>query len=142
MEGRKNMMRSLRDYLMTLCLAVLIFAIVAIFLIQAAEGLMQDVVTKIGEEGTETVEKIPEPTKKPDPEQPPAAEEKVEDVTATFLLLGLDYNKKNADAIFLVGINATKKQATVALIPSNTVVLSPARSIPVFSSTPKFFTYS
>lgn len=115
------MKRSLRDYLMTLCLAVLIFTIVAIFLIQAAEGLMQDVVTKIGSEGTETVEKVPEPTKPADP-QPAPSETTEKDVTATFLLLGLDYKEKNADAIFLVGLNATKKQAAVALIPSNTVV--------------------
>lgn len=117
------MKRSLRDYLMTLCLAVLIFTIVAIFLIQAAEGLMQDVVTKIGSEGTETVEEVPEPTKPAEPQTAPSAGETPEqDITATFLLLGLDYKEKNADAIFLVGLNATKKQAAVALIPSNTVV--------------------
>jgi LCP family protein required for cell wall assembly len=108
---------------MTLCLAVLIFTIVAIFLIQAAEGLMQDVVSKIGSEGTETVEEVPEPTPPVEPETIPSAGEVPEqDATATFLLLGLDYQETNADAIFLVGLNATKKQAAVVLIPSNTVV--------------------
>lgn len=117
------MKRSLRDYLVTLLLGIVIFSVVAVFLIQAAEGLMEDVVIKIGSEG-EAVEEIPVTQEAPLPggetDQQPVTEEK--DVTATFLLIGLDQNKQNADAIFLVGVNATKKQATVALIPSDTAV--------------------
>ncbi len=115
------MKRSLRDYLLTLTLAVVIFAVVAVFLIQAAEGLMEDVVTKIGSEG-ETEETVTQ--EEPKTEEVPVQGENVtpEDVSATFLLLGLDHKKEHVDSIFLVGINATKKQATVALIPSNTSV--------------------
>ncbi len=117
------MKRSLRDYLMTLFLAVLIFSVVGVFLIQAAEGLMEDVVVKIGSEA-ETQEEVPatEEETKTQEVQTQDANTPAPDVTATFLLLGLDEGKRNADAIFLVGLNATKKQATVALIPSNTVV--------------------
>ena len=119
------MKRSVRDYLVTLALAVLVFAIVSIFLIQAAEGLMGDVVHKIGSEGeTETQEE--KETEKPAdlPETTENGEESKteEDQVLTVLVLGLDYNKQHADAIFLVGINATKKQMTAALIPCNTVV--------------------
>ncbi|MBE6712420.1 MAG: LytR family transcriptional regulator [Ruminococcaceae bacterium] len=117
------MKRSLRDYLITLLLAVVIFSAVAVFLIQAAEGLMQDVVVKIGSEHSEETVKKPEeaPNAEPAPEQGEEVEQK--DITATFLLLGLDHSKKNADAIFLVGVNATKNQAAVALIPSDTAVV-------------------
>ncbi|MBQ3074844.1 MAG: LCP family protein, partial [Clostridia bacterium] len=116
------MKRSLRDYLVTLLLAIVIFSVVAVFLIQAAEGLMEDVVIKIGSEADPDAEQVteeaPAPTGEASQEEAPVEE----DVAATFLLLGLDRNKQNADAIFLVGVNATKKQATVALIPSDTAV--------------------
>jgi len=119
------MKRSLRDYLLTLAVAVAIFTVVAVFLIRAAEGLMGDVVNKIGaqEEETNTEESLVPETQ----ESLPAGSGNVqttptEDVTATFLLLGVDHGEKNADAIFLVGINATKKKATVSLIPSDTIV--------------------
>ncbi len=116
------MKRSLRDYLVTLLLGVVIFSVVAVFLIQAAEGLMEDVVIKIGSEADP--EQIPE--QQVTAEEPKGdAQEEVpveKDVAATFLLIGLDHKKQNADAIFLVGVNATKKQATVALIPSDTEV--------------------
>ena len=48
------MKRSLRDYLLTLAVAVAVFTVVALFLIRAAEGLMGDVVTKIGAQEEET----------------------------------------------------------------------------------------
>ncbi len=122
------MKRSLRDYLVTLVLAVLVFAVVSVFLIKAAEGLMSDVVDKIGSEGetqeetvTEEKEPVPENTTgQTPPQQDPAPQE--EDRVLTALILGLDENKQNAETILLVGINATKKQMTLALIPSNTVV--------------------
>lgn len=117
------MKRPLRDYLVTLLLGIVIFSVVAVFLIQAAEGLMEDVVIKIGSEADPDVEQK-ETAEAPKTEdggaEEPVTEEK--DLAATFLLIGLDHNKQNADAIFLVGVNATKKQATVALIPSNTEV--------------------
>ena len=115
------MKRSLRDYLITLLLGIVIFSAVAVFLIQAAEGLMEDVVIKIGSDA-EPEEKVTAelPVTEGGDAQAEAPVEK--DVAATFLLIGLDHNKQNADAIFLVGINATKKQATIALIPSNTEV--------------------
>ncbi|MBR4288822.1 MAG: LCP family protein [Clostridia bacterium] len=119
------MKRSLRDYLLTLAVGAAIFTVVAIFLIRAAEGLMGDVVHKIGaqEEETNTGEILNPVTQ----ESLPAGSGNVqttptEEVTATFLLLGVDHGEKNADAIFLVGINATQKKATVSLIPSDTVV--------------------
>lgn len=114
------MKRSLRDYLMTLCIAVLIFTVVAFFLIQAAEGLMGDVIGKIGSEGeVATQEEI---GVSQTPSGGGSEPEQQKDAVATFLLMGVDQNKRQADAIFLVGINATKKEATVVLIPSNTVV--------------------
>lgn len=124
------MKRSLRDYLVTLVLAVLVFAVVSVFLIQAAEGLMSDVVQKIGSEGeTQTQEEtvtggsnsVPETTTQQTPVQnePPQQEE---DRVLNLLVLGLDQNKQKADVIFLMGINATKRQMTLALIPNNTVV--------------------
>lgn len=118
------MKRSLRDYLLTLAVAVAVFTVVAVFLIRAAEGLMGDVVNKIGaqEEETKTVEIGPTETRESLPAGSESVQPSTEDVTATFLLLGVDYDKKNADAIFLVGINATEKKATVSLIPSDTVV--------------------
>ncbi len=117
------MKRSLRDYLVTLLLGIVIFSVVAVFLIQAAEGLMEDVVIKIGSDSEpEDVTPVTQEDSTPDDggETQPVTEEK--DLAATFLLIGLDHNKQNADAIFLVGVNATKKQATVALIPSDTEV--------------------
>ncbi len=116
------MRRSIRDYLVTLCLGIFIFTVVAFFLIRAAEGLMVDVVDKIGSEGQTQTEEVPE-TQVPD--QPVNSEvlpEAKEDQMVTFLVMGLDLDEKKADSIFLVGINATKKKATVSLIPSNTVV--------------------
>ena len=116
------MKRSLRDYLVTLILGIVVFSVIAVFLIQAAEGLMEDVVTKIGSEADPDAEQV-QTKEDPAPEketQEAVTEEK--DLSATFLLIGLDHKKQNADAIFLVGINATKKQATVALIPSDTEV--------------------
>ncbi len=117
------MKRSLRDYLVTLILGIVIFSVVGVFLIQAAEGLMEDVVIKIGSDAEPDAEQLQtkeEPAPDDGAQQEPVTEEK--DLSSTFLLIGLDYNKQNADAIFLVGINATKKQVTVALIPSDTEV--------------------
>lgn len=117
------MKRSLRDYLVTLILGIVIFSVVSVFLIQAAEGLMEDVVIKIGSDAEPDAEQLQtkeEPAPDDGAQQEPVTEEK--DLSSTFLLIGLDHNKQNADAIFLVGINATKKQATVALIPSDTEV--------------------
>ena len=53
------MKRSFRDYFISLLLAIVVFAVVGVFLIQAAEGLMTDVVTKIGSEDA-PVEKVTE----------------------------------------------------------------------------------
>ena len=121
------MKRSLRDYLLTLCLAVVIFIIVAFFLIRAAEGLMGDVIHKTrGVESAQTSQTEQAVTQEADPASAVPSDSSAptaqKDVCATFLLLGIDNSKQNADAIFLVGINATKKVANVALIPSNTVV--------------------
>ncbi len=117
------MKRSFKDYLLTFCFSLVVFTLAAVFVIHAAEGLMGDVVVKIGSSASSNPveeEKVPTVTNKGEAD----GGEKVtqEDKTVTFLLMGLDYNQKNADAIFLVGINATKGQSAVALIPSNTVV--------------------
>ena len=116
------MKRSFRDYLITLLLAIVVFSVVAVFLIQAGQGLMSDVISKLGSSESTVMDPNSQggnPAEQtPDPENPEVKKDKA----ATFLLIGLDYNNKNADAIFLVGINATKKQATVALIPSDTEI--------------------
>ncbi len=115
------MKRSIRDYFIALLLAIVVFSALGIFLIQAAEGLMTDVISKIGSQDA--------PEQKVTAEDSAANEEGGEvgsekkDKAATFLLIGLDYNRQNADAIFLVGISATKKQATIALIPSDTEIV-------------------
>ncbi len=117
------MKRPLRDYLVTLLLGIVVFSVVAVFLIQAAEGLMEDVVIKIGSDAEPDAEQvITKEDPGPDDSAPQQTVTEEKDLAATFLLVGLDHNKQNADAIFLVGINATKKQATVALIPSDTEV--------------------
>ena len=116
------MKRSWRDFLLTLCLAILIFTVVAFFLIRIAEGLMGDLFTKIGSDyEPETVETVTEEGNSA-PVQGTPAPDANEDVTVTFLLIGADHKKTEADAIFLVGLNATQKKATVTLIPTNTVV--------------------
>lgn len=117
------MKRSLRDYLLTLAVAIVVFTVAAIFLIRAAEGLMGDVVNKIGSQGEENpTEEILTETGESLPVGGGNVQTPEADTVCTFLLLGVDHNKKNADAIFLVGINATEKKATVSLIPSNTIV--------------------
>lgn len=120
------MKRSLRDYLLTLCLAVIIFIIVAFFLIRAAEGLMGDVINKTrtpdGAQTETATEVSPEGEDSAASSETAAVPTEQKDVIATFLLLGIDHSKHNADAIFFVGINATQKTANVALIPSNTAV--------------------
>lgn len=116
------MKRSIRDYLLTLFLAILVFAVVAFFLIRAAETLMGDVVEKIGSEEPVQAEQ----EKEPEPETTPVqtggeTPDPQAEVTLSFLFMLID-EKERADSIFLIGINATKKKATVSLIPSNTVV--------------------
>lgn len=114
------MKRSLKDYLITLVAAVVVFAVVAFFLIGAAESLMGAVVEKVASSSQK--EATPVETAVTQTEETPAGEAKQKDNVVTFLVLGLDKTNKNADAVFLVGINATKNKATVALIPSNTRV--------------------
>lgn len=115
------MKRSLRDYILTLVVAVVIFAVVAFFLVQIAEGLMGDVIHKIGSEGENPVTE--EAGGESAPVVNPGSSSVSTDDAVAFLLLGIDQQKNNADAIFLVGINSTKLQATITLIPSNTQVV-------------------
>lgn len=114
------MKQSLRDFLLTLLISIIVFAVVAFFLIQAAEGLMGDVVGNVRSSGgkgkdlpamNETVET-------------PTATGEGEEVshTASMLFMVLDDQKKTADAIFFIGVNTEKKSATVSLIPANTGV--------------------
>ncbi len=116
------MKRSARDYVLTLTLAVVVFAVVAFFLYQIAQSLMGDVINKIGSEGEN-----PTTQEQNDDGSTPvgggsAASGGSGDRCAVFLLVGTDRKQGNADAIFLVGINETKKQAAVSLIPSDTLV--------------------
>ena len=121
------MKRSLRDFFLTLLISVVIFAVAAFSLIGIAEGLMSDVVDKIDEAGEEGGES-PSTTEgeslpvggTPSQGIDPGASTK--DRCVSFLLVGLDRQHNYADAIFLVGINTTRSQASVALIPSNTLV--------------------
>ena len=89
------MKRSLRDFLLTLALAALIFTIVAFFLIQLAEGLMNDVIDKIGAEGVQETVTAQGETNRPASASP--VPDGTEDKTITFLLLGIDHSKNNAD---------------------------------------------
>lgn len=69
------MKRSVRDYLLTLILALVIFSVVAFFLIRAAESLMGDVMDKIEtqkENQPETLEAA-QTLETPAPAVPPAA---------------------------------------------------------------------
>ena len=99
------MKRSLRDYLLTLVLAIVIFAIVAVFLIQAAEGLMTDVVEKIGSdekepEQVETSEPVQneENVQNENPQSPGEVQKETEEnISVTFLIMGLDYKKEKVD---------------------------------------------
>jgi LCP family protein required for cell wall assembly len=124
------MKRSLRDYLLTLVLAIVIFAIVAVFLIQAAEGLMTDVVEKIGSdekepEQVETSEPVQneENVQNENPQAPGEVEKETEEnISVTFLIMGLDYKKEKVDSAFLLGLNETKKEAVAAYFPANTLV--------------------
>ena len=116
------MKRSIRDYFVALLLAIVVFAVVGVFLIQAAESLMSDVVTKIGSEES-PVEQVTEEGEEPEENFDFGFAPEQKDKTVTFLLVGLDYSRENADAIFLVGINSDKKQATVALVPSDTEIV-------------------
>ena len=117
------MKRSFRDFLVTLALALLVFAIVSIFLVKAAEGLMGDVVEKVGSQGEtqEEVEEAVEPEAE-NPEETAEEQPQKEDRVLTMLILGLDESGKIAQTILLVGFNATKEHMTLSLIPSNTVV--------------------
>ena len=111
------MKRSLRDFLLTLGIAVVVFTLAAVFLIRGAEALMNDMVDYLHAKGSpaQTAEG-PDPAATGDPGAP------AEDRIISFLVLGLDHEKQNADAIFLVAINATQNKMTAALIPSNTYV--------------------
>lgn len=108
------MKRSLRDFLLTLIIAVVIFAVVAVFLVSFVENLFGDVVDKVGFAG----EKNEEQTSQTAPAtQAGAIPEEQEDRIVNFLVIGTDRNGK-ADSLFLIGINATQKNATCALIPA------------------------
>ena len=112
------MKRSVRDYLLTLVMALVVFAIAAFFLVGFAESIMNGVAENVNSDS---------PSKKAeetgaDP-QNETAEGEQKDKIVTFLIYGIDGVKKDADAIFLVGINETRRCMTVSLIPSNTVVM-------------------
>lgn len=115
------MKRSFRDFLVTLILALLVFAIVSIFIVKAAEGLMGDVVEKVGSQGEKKEEVIEEEPKEETPEET-TEEAPEEDRVLTVLIVGLDESGKNAQTILLIGFNATKEHMTLAMIPTNTVV--------------------
>ena len=113
------MKQSMKDFLLTLVISVVIFAIVAFFLIQAAEGLMGDVVGGVRAAGSagkgagvneamaavEGSEETRDPNKK----------------TVTVLFVVMD-EAKRADAIFLLGVDPESKSATMVQIPSNAAV--------------------
>jgi len=108
------MKRSIRDYLLTLCLALVIFSVAAFFLIQVAEGLMGDVVDKIGsDQGKMPNQSDPNSTGELITGDLPIGTDPGTEVkydgTVTFLLMGVDQSNENADAVFLVGINSVKK---------------------------------
>lgn len=114
------MKQSLRDFLLTLLISIVVFAVVAFFLIQAAEGLMGDVVGNVRSSRDKGKDL---PAMNETAENPTATGEGTQARhTASMLFMVLDDQKKTADAIFFIGINSEKKSATVALIPANTGV--------------------
>ncbi|MBR5742808.1 MAG: LCP family protein [Clostridia bacterium] len=117
------MKRSLRDFLFTLFLAVVIFSVAAFFLLRSVEGLMGDLINKINH--TDSVVTISE-TETADVFETQTAEnagtaEKPEDNIVTFCLVRLDPTKTKADAIFLAGVNATKREMVFTLVPTTTL---------------------
>lgn len=116
-------MRTLRDFLFTFFIAVLIFSVAAFFLYNSIDGLMGDLVDKINSNPAVVSTADAEPANAPaetgeSGEQPT---EKTDDIV-TFCVVGLDHSKLNADVIYLLAVNATKKEMTVAFVPSNTYV--------------------
>ena len=115
------MKRSLRDFLLTLLISVVIFAVVAFFLIRAAEGLMGDVVGNVrsAKSDGKEVAVINETADAAQTGEEPAAVPQNRVFSMFFAVLD---DEKKADAIFFVGVNAEKKCASVVLIPANTGV--------------------
>ena len=117
------MKRSLRDFLFTLFIAVVIFSVAAFFLLRSVEGLMGDLVNKINH--TDSVVTIPETQTAELPETQTAetsdSPRQQEDNILTFCLVRLNPSKTKAEAILLAGVNATKKEMTVALVPTTTI---------------------
>ncbi len=113
------MKRSLKDFLLTLVISIVIFAVVAFFLIRAAESLMGDVVGNVRSAGTgnkdvAVINETAEAT--PAGENPQPASQSL-----SMLFIILDDQGK-ADGIFLLGVNPEKQSATLAQIPANTGV--------------------
>jgi len=115
-----------RDFVLTVLIAVVVFSVSAFFLLEYAEGLMGDVVDKLDNAaaGNEQTQTSTQEGSLPVGGTPATGGSSTEnqDRVVTFLFLGLDQKNLNADAIFLVGINETKKTSTVLLIPSNTLI--------------------
>ena len=116
------MKRSLRDFLFTLFIAVVIFSVAAFFLLRSVEGLMGDLVTKINKTAstvkisdTATAD-LPVTNTQDAPQTPVHSDDNI----VTFCLIRLDPTKTKASAIFLAGVNATKKEMMVTLVPTNT----------------------
>lgn len=113
------MKRSLKDFLLTLVISIVIFAVVAFFLIRAAEGLMGDVVGSVrapGEGGKGAA------NGEVSAEDPTRTDEVIAESRAVSMLFVVTDEKDRADAIFLLGVEPDKKSSTMVLIPKNTGV--------------------
>ena len=112
------MKQSVRDFLLSLVVSVVIFAVAAFFLIAAAEGLMSDVVGGVrdphAKQSSSVVQQTAEESEDGDKN---ATDSRV--VSMLFVLMDDDHH---ADAIFLLGVNPEKESSTMVMIPSNTVV--------------------
>lgn len=110
------MKQSLKDFLLTLVISIVIFAVAAFFLITAAEGLMNDVVGNVHAGGSG---KSSSDSYAISSESGEASER--DGKVMTLLFVAMDDNKQ-ADAIFLLGVDAEGKNATMVHIPGNTAV--------------------
>ncbi|MBR2634954.1 MAG: LCP family protein [Clostridia bacterium] len=123
------MKRSVRDFLLSLFLAVFVFAAAAFFLIDAAEVLMGDVMNKIGSVQTEENETGENQSGDPsDPSAGGVGQNRPHTADTVNLLLVGEDRYGNADAIFLLGINSARRCSTVMLIPTNSLVVDQNRN--------------
>lgn len=124
------MKQSLKDFLITFIVSVVIFAIVALFLIRAAESLMGDVVGGIRAPGAngQSVSAVDDPASASNKE-----EESSENKKSVTLLFVVTDDKGRADAAYLLGVDPESKSAAMVHIPGNTGMTEAGVTYPLSS---------